>query len=596
MSATTVSELLARAAADPRAGLRLIDRRERATWRSWADVREGARRAAAGIRSLGVGHGERVALVYPTGEEFFGAFFGTLLAGAVPVPLYPPVRLGRLDEYHRRTAGLLRAAGARLVLADRGVRRLLGEAIAAARPPAGCRTLAELPAGSPDEAPGDAPAEPTASADDLALVQFSSGTTVEPKPVALSHRAVLAQTRLLNGFWPDRPGVRHTGVSWLPLYHDMGLIGCVFPALERPSVLTLIPPELFVARPAVWLRTLSRYRATVSPAPNFAYGLCVEKIEDEELEGVDLSSWEVALNGAEAVSPAVLRAFTERFARWGLRREALTPVYGLSEAALAVTFSDPDRPFVCRRFERGALGEGGTARADPGGVELVSVGRPLPGFEVEVRDGEGRALESGRSGRLWVRGPSLMEGYLDRPQATAEVLRDGWLDTGDLGFFHRGELFLTGRARDLVIVRGRNHAPEELEGAVDALPATRSGCAAAVSHLPEGADREQVLLFVERHRRVAAAPAEELAAACRAEVRGRTGIEVDRVIVLDPGTLPRTSSGKIRRPETLRRWLAGELDAPRPVTALGLGRALARSWRSFARAPAKATPSSEPES
>ena len=207
-----------------------------------------------------------MALVYPTSIEFIDAFFGTILAGAVPVPLYPPVRLHRLEEYEARTARMLEAVTARLVLADSRVRRILGPAVAAAEPPLGCRILDDLSGG---------PGEPVRrGADELAMVQFSSGTTVDPKPVALSHRAVVAQTVGLNAHWPVNDGIDHSGVSWLPLYHDMGLIGCVFTALERPGTLTLIPPELFLARPAVWLRALSTYGATISVAPNFGYGLC----------------------------------------------------------------------------------------------------------------------------------------------------------------------------------------------------------------------------------------------------------------------------------------------------------------------------------
>jgi acyl-CoA synthetase (AMP-forming)/AMP-acid ligase II len=331
----TLVALLERAAEAPAAGLRFIDRRENDSFHPWSEIRSRAQAVAGSLAASGVGQGDRVVLVYPTGIEFFDAFFGALLAGAVPVPLYPPVRLGRLDEYHQRTAAMVGGVAARVVLAERRVRRLLGPAVEMARPPLGCRTLESLPVGRGAVA--------AVAADDLAMVQYSSGTTVDPKPVALTHRAVLAQTVRLNGFWPDGNGVRHSGASWLPLYHDMGLIGCVFPALERPAVLTLIPPELFVARPAVWLRTISRFGATVSPAPNFAYGLCVDKIADDELDGVDLSSWRVALNGAEPVAARVLRAFQERFQAWGFRPQALTPVYGLSEAALAVTFSDIDR-------------------------------------------------------------------------------------------------------------------------------------------------------------------------------------------------------------------------------------------------------------
>ncbi|MBD3854232.1 MAG: AMP-binding protein, partial [Acidobacteria bacterium] len=425
----------------------------------WSEVHERARSVAGRLREAGVLPGQRVALVYPTSAGFFDAFFGTLLAGGVPVPLYPPVRLGRLDEYHQRTAAMLRAVDARLVLADKRVRRLLGPAVEAARPALGCRTIEELLPAAPSSTP--------VGEGDLALVQFSSGTTVEPKPVALSHRAVVAQTVRLNGFWPDSDGVVHSGASWLPLYHDMGLIGCVFPALERGAALTLIPPELFVARPAVWLRTISRYRATVSPAPNFAFGLCADRIRDEELEGVDLSSWRVALNGAEPVAADVLRRFQRRFAAWGFRSEALTPVYGLSEASLAVSFSPLDRPFTSYRFDRRALAEDGEAIDDPTGVEIVSVGRPLPDFEVRVVDRGRSELPERRVGRVMVRGPSLMEGYLGLERATARVMMAGWLDTGDLGFIAEGDLYLTGRAKDILILRGRNHSPVEVEHAVE---------------------------------------------------------------------------------------------------------------------------------
>jgi len=608
-TAATLNQALDRAAGLPGGGLRLVDRDERERFLPWDELRRRALAVAGRLAALGVGRGERVALIFPTGEGFFDAFFGALAAGAVPVPLYPPVRLGRLGEYHRRTAAQIAAAGARLVLADRRVRRLLGETAARARPALGCRTLDGLPAAGPLAAPAEV------DAGDLALVQFSSGTTVEPKPVALTHRAAMAQAVILNGFWPDRDGVRASGVSWLPLYHDMGLLGCVFPALELPAVLTLLPPEAFIARPALWLRAISRHRAVVSPAPNFAYALCAARVRDEELEGVDLSSWRVALNGAEAVAPRALRAFRDRFARWGLRADALTPVYGLSEAALAVTFSDLDRPFTTGHFDRAALAVRGVARHDPEGIELPSLGRPLPGFAVAVLpEEEGEAagegppaptatpprpadgvepaprgappappLPEGWVGRVWVAGPSLMAGYLGRPDATAEVLRDGWLDTGDLGFLLGGELYLTGRAKDVIVLRGRNHAPEEIEHALAGVPGARPGCAVAAGWLPEGEDFERLLLFVEAARDAAEDERATLPSACRRAVLGATGLEPDRVIVLAPGSLPRTSSGKLRRRETLRRHLAGELDPPDPVTPVRLAGALARSQLAFAR-------------
>ncbi|MBP7589539.1 MAG: AMP-binding protein, partial [Thermoanaerobaculia bacterium] len=510
MSLDTLQHLLQRARDFPQAGLRLVDRAERETFHTWAAIQERSAFVAGGLAEIGIRPGERVGLIFPTTAEFFDAFFGTLLAGAVPVPLYPPVRLGRLAEYHQRTAAMLTAAGARLLLAEGRVLALLGETLAAAKLSLGGRTLADLPRDAELASDGDP--------GDLAMVQFSSGTTVEPKPVALSQAAVLAQVRALNALWPTNeanpdPGAV-TGVSWLPLYHDMGLIGCVFPALERPSVLTLVPPEAFVARPALWLRALGRHRGTISPAPNFAYALATERIRDEEMAGIDLSAWRFALCGAETVVPEVLRAFAARFAPWGFRAEALKPVYGLSEAALAVTFAALDRPYTSRVFDREALGERGeavTVPMQPGAartasdkgemgavtalrpqLEIVSVGRPLAGFRLELRDEQGFVVGENQVGRLFVAGPSLMRGYLDQPAATAAALRDGWLDTGDLGFLHQGELYLTGRAKEILLVRGRNYAPADLELAVSELPDVRRGCVAAASHLPPGRETEAV--------------------------------------------------------------------------------------------------------
>ncbi|MEM8996281.1 MAG: fatty acyl-AMP ligase, partial [Acidobacteriota bacterium] len=555
----TLVEWLERAAAFPDCGLRFLDRRARATFVPWADIHRGAGEVAASLHALGVRRGDRVALIYPTGLDFFLAFFGAQRLGAVPVPLYPPVRLGRLDEYHRRTAAMLRAASARLLLAERRIVRLLGQVTLEAGPRFGCLRLDQLPGG------GEPPAF-VGDEDDLALVQFSSGTTVDPKPVALRHRHIVSHVLTLNSFWPDDDDIQHTGVSWLPLYHDMGLIGCVFPALERPSVLTLIGPEVFVTKPALWLRAISTYGATISVAPNFAYGLATEKIRDDELDGVDLSSWRVALNGAESVSPQVLRAFAERFARWGFRDEALTPVYGLSEATLAVTFSDLRTSFTARHFDPGRLGEGRAEIAPPGdGREMISVGRPLPGNELRILDDRGRRCADGQVGRVTVRGPSVMDGYLDRPEATSRALdADGWLDTGDLGFLHGGELFLAGRAKDLLIVRGRNHSPEEVEQPVSQLDGVRTGCVVAVASTGDGRT-EGVLLFVEHAHGAKGEVLETLVARCGEAVLAAAGLRIEAVHVLAPGTLPRTSSGKLRRAETLRRHRAGELSPPDSV-------------------------------
>jgi acyl-CoA synthetase (AMP-forming)/AMP-acid ligase II len=560
-------------------GVTFVDARENEVKLAHAELFERARRAASGLIARGIAPGDRVAIVAATGPEFFDGFFGCSLAGAVPVPLYPPVRLGRLGEYHARTAAMLRAARVRLVLADSRTRRMLGRTLEAARPVLGCEPLSQLPV-LPRALPQPDP-------DALGLIQFSSGTTQAPKPVALSHRQILANVRAIGdailGAYPERDGVRHVAASWLPLYHDMGLVGGVFTSLFHGRDLVLIPPEHFIARPALWLRAISRHRATISPAPNFAYALCLERVRDEELAGVDLSSWLVAMNGAEPVTPRVLARFVERFAAHGLREQALTPVYGLAEATLAVTFSPLRERFAVDRFDERALLEGGRAIPTQAGTPIVSLGPPLPGFAVEIHGEDGARLAEGALGNVWVRGPSLMTGYDGMPDETARVLRGGWLDTGDIGFLWRGGLHLYGRAKDLIVVRGRNHAPQDIEHALDGLPGVRAGCSAAVGALAEDGAGEALWVFVERAHGAAESDA-AIADRVRRATLERSGLHASRVVVLAPGTLPRTSSGKIRRSEALRRYRTGTLEPPAPVSLARLALELARSLRGFARA------------
>ena len=568
--AATVNGLLQRAAG-ARTGVTFVDLRERETFVDWGAVCRGARRAAAALAAAGIAPGDRVALVLRTEPAFLDAFFGTLLAGAVPVPLYPPVRLGRMDEYLQATARMVSVSGARVILAGGAVRRLLGGVVDRARPALGCRAVEDLAGGRDELARAAHP-------DDLALVQFSSGSTVDPKPVALTHGAVTAHVEALLALL--QPGDADALVSWLPLYHDMGLIGGLLGALAHPGPAVLIPPEHFLARPAIWLRALSRHRGTIAAAPSFAYAYCVQRVRDADLAGVDLAPWRVALNGAEPVSLPVAREFQQRFARHGFRPEALRPVYGLSEAALAVTFSDERPEPRGVRLDPEALARTGAIR--DGGREVASVGRPVPGVEVEVRDGHGRLVGEDRLGRIWVKGPSLMRGYLGQAEATARALDAGWLDTGDLGFVRGGELYVHGRAKDVIVVRGANHAPDEFEGALAGAAGVRPGCAVAAGFDPDGRG-EELLILVERSRESALGEA-AIAAAVRQAVTERTGVSPHTVAVLAPGSLPRTSSGKMRRAEALRRWRAGALLPPRPVTALGVAREMARSALGYARA------------
>ncbi|MBU8898942.1 AMP-dependent synthetase [Corallococcus sp. H22C18031201] len=568
----TVSALLADVAKTPY-GLIFADSAERETVVPWAEVYRRARRAAAGLARLGVREGDRVALLLPTSPAFMDGFFGALLAGAVPVPLYPPVRLGRLEEYHRATARMLQVTGASAVLTDSKVRLLLGPSVEKARPRCGCLTVDELMRSEDMH-------EVSVRPDALGFIQFSSGSTVDPKPVALTHHALMTQVTALDHAMPVPEGTPRVGVSWLPLYHDMGLIGSVLSTMYFPGSMVLLPPEAFLARPALWLRALSRHRAYISPAPNFAYGLCLKRVKDAEMEGVDLSKWHHALNGAEPVSADTLRRFAERFERWGFSARAMRPVYGLSEASLAVTFPPEGRGPRVLHVDPSTLAREG--RVEPGARGLVSVGSPVAGFEVEIRERDGGALPDGRVGRVFARGPSLMSGYFEDVAATARTLTaDGWLDTGDLGFVLDGELYLTGRAKDVVIIRGANHAPQAFEDPLGAVDGVRTGCAVALGFTPEGSEDEALLILAERAGTEPSAAVEEQ---IRAAVVAATGVRPHTVRMLEPGTLPRTSSGKLRRAESLRRFLAGELSAPKRMGTVGMMVEMAKSALAMVRA------------
>ncbi len=571
---TTLDEVLGVAARGDD-GLTFVRDRQDETRLSWQEVEERARRCAGGLLQAGIAPGERVALILPTDPDFPVAFFGSLLAGAVPVPLYPPVRLGRLEEYHDATAAMLAAAGARMILTNRRVRSLLGETVVRARPELGCRVLSDLDLSSP------AP-HPQCHPEDLALVQFSSGTTRSPRPVALTHAALMAQCEAMRPLLRGHDDAGQRGVSWLPLYHDMGLIGALLGAVTYPGPLTLIPPEQFLAQPALWLQTISRQKATISPAPPFAFALCTRRIRDEEMEGCDLSSWRLAICGAEPIQPSVLERFSARFARWGFRTRALAPAYGLAEASLAVTCTPPDQDPSFESVDPGHLAVGEKIR--PGPRPVTAVGTTLFGTELEIRDGSNRLLTAGHCGHIWVRGPTVMREYLDQPEATAEVLCDGWLDTGDLGFVLADRLHVIGRTKDIVVVRGANHRTEEFEACLQDLPGVRPGRVVAGCFMPADADGEELLLLVERSPHARDVTDADLVTAVNRRIRARTGIQPGKVVILKPGTLLRTSSGKLRRSASVQQYLAGTLTPPGAVHGAALTGQVLRSAFGFLRA------------
>lgn len=559
-------------------GLCFLDRQENETPVDYHSVWERAQRAAANLHAAGIRKGDCVAIILPTCPEFMDAFFGLQMLAAVPVPLYPPVRLGRMDEYYAKTAAMLRTVQARAIISSGMVNRVIGKVLPLYSPELGIIKADKLHSGPLFE-PADS------DADTLAMIQFSSGTTVAPKAVALTHRQVVSNSlaiveNLLLAIADIEPPVEHKLVSWLPLYHDMGLIGCLFSSIVAQAQLYLISPEIFLSRPAIWLRAISRYRAAGTVAPNFAFGLCTERVSDADIADCDFSDWHIALCGAEPVSPRIMRDFAARFASKGFRFEALTPVYGLSEASLALTFSDGREAMRSLLLDREALALGRASIVDAQDcaaeqqdqaqqvLELVSLGKALNGFAVEIRDADGHRLAEDQVGLIYGAGPSLCDGYYNSNESPIE---NGWLNTGDLGFLHDGELYITGRAKDVIIINGRNHAPQDIEQVLDEVNGVRIGCSAAVAMQDD--DGEKLLLFVE-YRKLR----DELAEDCRRMVLKRCQLDPHLVVLLEPGTLPRTSSGKIRRAEALRLWQSGELTPPEKVTPLLLAGVMAASF------------------
>jgi acyl-CoA synthetase (AMP-forming)/AMP-acid ligase II len=402
----------------------------------------------------------------------------------------------------------------------------------------------------------------------VAFLQYTSGSTSTPKGVIVTHANILANQRMIAGGFGSSE--RSVVGSWLPLYHDMGLIGCVMHPLFLGAPGYLMSPVEFLKAPVTWLRMISRYRVTLAGGPNFAYERCVRKVTPAQRVGLDLSSWTIAFNGAEPIRAETVDAFTAAFRDTGFRPEAMYPCYGLAEATLYVTGEPPLRGPVIRAFGVDELERDGRAAptADPGGRRLVSSGRTWGAQRIVVVDPlEGRPLPDGGVGEIWVRGPNVAKGYWNRAGASAETfdarLPDGdgpYLRTGDLGFLLEGELYVTGRIKDLIVVRGRNHYPQDLERtAEEADSRARAGCGVAFGIEENGA--EQVVIVQEVERDLSPEDLARLARAIRRAVASAHDLSPRAVVLLPPGEIPKTSSGKIQRGLTRERYLDGALPA-----------------------------------
>lgn len=519
---------------------------DRICW-TYEELDRRARMVAAKLQSMNMA-GQRALLLYPPGLDFVAAFFGCIYSGTIAVPAYPPRRNRNMNRIQAISDNAEATAALSVYDVTDRVSGLLDQA-------PHLKNLAWIPTDTLEDQLVDQWTRPELEPETIAALQYTSGSTGTPKGVMLAHRNLMHNMKSISyGFEPGRIG---NGVFWLPTYHDMGLIGGILNPVFSGLTCILMSPLAFLQKPIRWLQTITRYRTTISGGPNFAYELCIQKVTDDQLQELDLSSWDIAFNGAEPIRASTLEAFIERFAPVGFRAEALYPCYGMAEATLIVTGGEKRAPAVFRTFQGKALDEHQVipVEADhPEARKLVGCGSVLPGQDLRIVDPiHCRQLPADRVGEIWIDSPSVGLGYWENPGATQETfqakLADStsgtYLRTGDLGFLHEGELFVTGRLKDLIIIRGVNRYPQDIEQTVEQsnhhLQAGAVGC---FSVDISGRERLIVVSEVERIRRK---DWSDVIESIRKKVTLEHEITPDGVILVRFGSIPKTSSGKIQR-------------------------------------------------
>ncbi len=511
--------------ADPARGIRLVDARFRESWHPYATLFRRIQCLAGRFREQGLRRGDKVQIPLATDVDAFCSFLALIWVGAIPFSVTAPL-LGQDRDVHRRKMVELitRYRVDRLLVSD----DLTG--IAGVYPEVPKEM--ELDPGSPtdDEVAAAPRVEPAAvEPGDVAFVQFSSGSTSHPKGVRITHRGLVTNASLIAA--NDRRTVESVWVSWLPLYHDMGLVGGLLTNFLLKNDLVLMHPRCFLTRPVSWLAAISKYGGTVTAIPNFALDLCSERIPEEQLEEfrIDLRTFRYIYNGAEPVRPKSIRRFEERFVPWGYVPGSIYPVYGMSETTLIVSAPDRDRPEVVRRIE---------------GMDVPSVGYPLGDFRVRIVDEQGNDLAAGEIGEILLRGTSVTPGYLDE-KANAESLRDGWLSTGDLGILdEEGRLYITGRKKDLIIYQGKNFYGHDVAASVAELPVAKVGHTYAFSVDVDGVERVVVMLTPAKSDGEGF-DAETVRETVKRHVLRSFGLPVDDVVLVP--RIPKTTSGKVSR-------------------------------------------------
>ncbi len=524
---------------------------------TYDDLWHGAQAIAAGLGELGIGSGQAVATMLPTCADFFYCFFGALIAGAVPVPLYPPAPSGHLVDHVMRQAAILRNARAPILVAPTEIGRFCQLVQAQVE------SLTHIVAPDDLRRSGARPMWPDLAPEAPALVQYTSGSTGDPKGVVLSHANLVANIHGLAHAIRATPD--DVVVNWLPLYHDMGLIGHWLGSLTYGCPMICIPPLRFMARPSRWLRAITQHGGTLSAAPNFAFEMCATRLRDADLADIDLSSWRMAGTGAEAVSGVTIDKFNRRFADHGFDPRAMTPMYGLAENAVAVTITPLQRGPRIDRIDRAALARKGRAQPssarDASALDIVSCGVPIAGHQVRVVGSGGSEAGDREVGRIQFCGPSATAGYYRAPDKTAALFDDGWVNTGDLGYIADGELFITGREKDIIVRAGRNLYPDEIETAIGNIDGVRKGRVAvfAVSSVASGTEKLVVLAETRKRDRAAR---EILAGEVRRVVTSHAELPPDDIVLAQPGTVLKTNNGKIRRAACRQLYESGRLDKP----------------------------------
>ncbi|GAB4201749.1 MAG: fatty acyl-AMP ligase [Sandaracinaceae bacterium] len=547
----TLVEALDRLPGGDQRGFRFLTTEREERYYPWEALRVEAHRRAAFLAATGLRKGDTVALVCPENHEFVLTFLGASVGGFVPVPIFPGATFKASEHYLDTLEHIVAAARSKvLVCLTKNL-----EVVAKLKERASAKDLVVLCADK--DFSGEAPTftPPVVTPDDLCFLQFTSGSTNRPKGVAIRHRNLVANTTAFLGPSGLARTPEDVGVSWLPLFHDMGLIGFVLGTLIVDLPVVLFQTSTFVRMPRLWLELITKYRGTITYAPNFAYDLLTKRVTETDLAKLDLSSLRVAGCGAEPIRARTLQDFAAKFAPCGFDAKALLPSYGMAESCLAITFHQRGTPMIVDRVDAAELRRGKAVPSDaPDALELVSCGVPFPGHDLKIIDEHGAEVGERVVGQIVSRGPSVNDGYFENPEATAESFKDGWLHSGDLGYRADGNLYVCGRLKDLIIINGANHYPQDIEWVVGDLEGVRRGNVVAFSVMKDGV--EQLVIAAEGNSGDAARLRSEIART----VQENFGLTPMHVAICAVGALPKTSSGKAQRRKSKAMWESKELE------------------------------------